>query len=81
MSGTLIRKTEPHQKWSSSRPPTTGPSAKLAAPTPLLIPIAVVRSRGSVKACRTTESVEGTIAAPATPSSARPAISVPGVGA
>ena len=25
-SGTLIRKTEPHQKWSSSQPPRIGPS-------------------------------------------------------
>ena len=29
--GTLIRKTEPHQKCSSSRPPTTGPMATAEA--------------------------------------------------
>ena len=27
VTGTLIRKTEPHQKWVSSRPPSTGPMA------------------------------------------------------
>ena len=31
--GTLIRNTDPHQKWASSRPPTIGPSAM---PTPLV---------------------------------------------
>jgi len=31
--GTLIRKTEPHQKWLSSRPPMIGPSA---TPMPLV---------------------------------------------
>src|SRR5947199_9410921 len=26
-NGTLIRNTEPHEKWASSRPPTRGPMA------------------------------------------------------
>ncbi len=31
--GTLMRKTEPHQKWSRSAPPVIGPMA-MARPTP-----------------------------------------------
>jgi hypothetical protein len=30
--GTLIKKTEPHQKWFSRTPPVTGPTA-IATPT------------------------------------------------
>ena len=32
-TGMLMRKTEPHQKWSSSTPPVIGPMA-MARPTP-----------------------------------------------
>ncbi len=81
MMGTLIRKTEPHQKWSSSSPPTTGPTAKPAALIPLQMPTAAVRSPGSVNTLRTIDRVEGMIVAPATPSSALAAISSSGVGA
>ncbi|GAA3136210.1 hypothetical protein GCM10020001_068500 [Nonomuraea salmonea] len=81
MTGTLIRNTEPHQKWSSSRPPTTGPIAKPAALMPLQMPIAAVRSPGSVNTFLMMDSVDGMMVAPATPSSARAAISSSGVGA
>ena len=36
-TGTFTRKTEPHQKWSSSQPPTTGPIAMPRPETPAQI--------------------------------------------
>ena len=45
--GTLIRKTEPHQKCSSSAPPTIGPIATARPTAPAQTPIAWPRSRGS----------------------------------
>jgi hypothetical protein len=79
ITGTLIRKTEPHQNRSSSSPPTTGPNAKPAAPIPLLTLVAVVRSLGSVKAWRTIDRVDGKIIAPAAPSTARAQMSSAGL--
>jgi hypothetical protein len=76
ITGTLIRKTEPHQKFSSSRPPVSspiGPPAAKAAPHRL---IAVVRCRASWNMFRMSERVEGAMVAPAIPSRARDAISI-----
>ena len=75
VSGTLTRKIEPHPKWSSSTPPATGPSA---TPTPAVaaqMPIAVARSRGSVKTLMRSESVAGMMNAAPAPMTARAAIS------
>ncbi len=77
----FIRNTEPHQKRSSSAPPTTGPSAAPAVAAAPQMPIAVARSRSSGKRPRISDRVDGMIVAPATPSSARARISQPGPGA
>ena len=75
VSGTLTMKIDPHQKWSSRTPPTTGPSATPRPAVPAQMPIASARSRASVKTVTSSESVAGmTNAAPA-PMTARAAIS------
>ena len=48
-TGTLTRKTEPQLKCCSRIPPETGPSATASPDTPDQMPIAVARSRASVK--------------------------------
>ena len=78
ISGMFTRKTEPHQKCSTRKPPSTGPTAAPTAATALHIPMASARSRRSGKTCRTIDSVAGMIIAPPTPSSARAAISSTG---
>ena len=75
--GTLMRKTEPHQKRASSRPPMIGPRA---TPTPLVPahrPIARWRSAGLANMLLMMDSVEGIISAPPTPMLARAAMRVP----
>ncbi len=71
ITGTLIRKTEPHQKCSSSTPPTTGPSAAPAENADAQMPTAMLRSRWSGNSPRISARVAGAKVAPATPSSAR----------
>ena len=74
VTGTLIRKTEPHQKWSSSRPPRTGP---VAMPRPTAMahrPMARGRSAGS-KTLEMMDRVCGMTAAPPRPIAARAKIS------
>jgi len=80
-TGTLIKKTEPHQKCSSSRPPTTGPSAAPAEYAEAQMPTARLRSRGWGNRRRINASVDGASVAPATPRSARAPISSSAVGA
>ena len=58
-SGTLTMKIEPHQKWSSRTPPTTGPSATPRPAVAAQMPIAIARSRASVKTLTSSESVAG----------------------
>src|SRR3989475_6222429 len=72
--GTLIRNTEPHQKYSSSSPLTTGPKAAPPEATEAQMPMASARSRSSAKLRRIRDSVAGIIMAAPTPSSARAAI-------
>ena len=64
MIGTLIRKTEPHQKFSSSAPPTTGPMATPSPTAPAQTPMALPRSRGS-KTLEMIDRVDGMTAAAA----------------
>ena len=69
--GTFTMNTEPHQKWSSRKPPTTGPRA---TPTPAVaaqIPIAIARSRASVKTLVSSDSVAGMMNAAPAPMTAR----------
>ncbi len=42
-SGNVIRKTDPHQKCSKSRPESSGPSEEIAPPSPDQSAIDVVR--------------------------------------
>ena len=81
ITGTLIRKTEPHQKRSSSAPPTSGPSAAPAVAPADQIAMARARCARSANIDRTMESVDGINVAPARPSRARAAISTSGVEA
>jgi hypothetical protein len=69
-----MRKTEPHQNFSSSAPPTTGPIATARPTAPAQTPIALPRSRGS-KTLEMIDSVDGMTAAPPMPMSARAQIS------
>ena len=74
-TGRLIRNTEPHQKRSSSTPPTIGPTAAPPAAIALHKPMARVRSRATVKIERMMASVDGMMVAPPTPMSTRAAMS------
>ena len=74
-SGTLTMKIDPHQKWSSRTPPTTGPSATPRPAVAAQIPIAIARSRVSVKTLTSSESVAGMMNAAPAPITARAAIS------
>ncbi len=66
----------PHQKWSSMKPPISGPQAKPSALTALQMPIALACSSGA-KICITTASVVVSSSAPPTPMPARAAINWP----
>ena len=76
-TGTLIRKTEPHQKCSSSQPPVTGPMATPRPETPAQMPMALARSAGSVKTLVRMDRVAGMISAPPMPMNARAPMSAP----
>lgn len=79
-TGTLIRKTDPHQKLCSRSPLMIGPSA---LPTIARVPqmaMATLRSRSSSNVMRINASVAGIIAAAPTARNARAAIKVSGVG-
>jgi hypothetical protein len=76
ITGTLRRKTDPHQKYSSIRPPMSGPIAPPSEKLMIHTLMAVVRWRGSRNMLRMSESVDGATVAPATPSSARVAMSM-----
>ena len=70
--GTLTMNTDPHQKWSSRKPPATGPSATAMPATPDQIPIASARSRASVNTLVRIDSVAGMISAAPIPMTAGP---------
>jgi len=57
--GTLMRNTDPHQKWASSQPPATGPTATPSPVVPDQIPMAWARARASVKVLVRIDSVGG----------------------
>ena len=73
--GMLTQNTEPHEKWSSSRPPVTGPMATPRPEKPAHTAIARPRSRGSRKTLARIDSVAGMISAPPMPMNARLRIS------
>ncbi|CAM5358885.1 hypothetical protein SPURM210S_02364 [Streptomyces purpurascens] len=70
--GTLTRKTEPHQKWSSSQPPRIGPSGMPSAEAADMTPMALPRSSGP-NSEGSTDSASGMTSAPPTPITARAA--------
>ena len=73
-TGTLTRNTEPHQKCSTSRPPSTGPAETPSAETPPHTAIARGRSSAS-KTCITMARVAGISRAPPTPMTPRATMS------
>ena len=73
MIGTLTRKTEPHQKCSSSQPPITGPSGTAIPAVAVQMAIARPRYCGG-KMLVKIDNVEGMMKAPPNPISARLAI-------
>jgi hypothetical protein len=77
ITGTASRNTDPHQKNSSSNPPSRGPTAPPAEKLETHTAMANVRCFGSANMVRSSDSVEGARVASATPSSARAAISIP----
>ena len=76
MTGTPSRNAEPHQKCSSSTPPTSGPTAMPPMKQVIQTPIATPRWWWSRNMLLISASVDGISVAPATPSSARAAISI-----
>ncbi len=74
ITGTLIRNTEPHQKWVSSQPPRIGPIGNATKVAPTVIVIAVRRS-SSENSTGSTDSDSGMMKAAPSPSTARAAIS------
>ena len=73
-NGTLTRKTECQPKWSTSRPPESGPTTIDRLDTLDQMPIALPRSAGSVKVVVRIDSVDGKMNAAPNPISARPMI-------
>jgi hypothetical protein len=69
--GTLIRKTDPHQKWTSRKPPRIGPIATPSPAVPDHMPMARARSRSVSKTLVRIDSVHGIRAAAPTPMTAR----------
>ena len=80
-SGTFTRKTEPHQKWSSSQPPMIGPSGMPPATEAVITPIAFVRSFSSSKREGMTDSDSGMTRAAPSPMRVRAAMIHPGSSA
>ena len=73
-TGTLTRKTEPHQKCSSSQPPVTGPMATAMPAVADQMAMAWARSFRSVKTLVRIDSVAGMISAAPMPMIARVAM-------
>ncbi len=76
MAGTLMRKTEPHQKWFSITPLSTEPRAMPPVMAPDQMATACPRCLSSWKRLRTRASVEGIRVAPPMPSRTRAAMSI-----
>ena len=75
-TGTLIRKTDPHQNLSSSHPPSSGPTGKPRNVAPITTAMARGRS-SSVNRTGITAMDMGRITAALSPRMARAAISSP----
>ncbi len=75
ISGTLIRKIEPHQKWLSSRPPSIGPSGMPTAIPAVITATALARSPAG-KRLGMIDIPSGMMNAPPRPITVRTAIRV-----
>src|ERR671928_1262157 len=73
-TGTLRKKIDCQETFSTRKPPTTGPMASASALTPAQVPIALPRSCGGKGVARI-DSVAGVMNAAPTPWAARPAMS------
>ena len=73
--GMLMRNTEPHQKYSSKRPPVTGPNATAAPDTADHTPMALARSTGLRNTSMRIANVLGKTSAAPMPIKPRPTIS------
>ena len=73
--GTLIRKTQSQEAYSTSAPPTIGPRAMPETEIALQMPTALPRSSGG-KAAEISESESGMMKAAPSPCRARIAISI-----
>ncbi|GAA3155613.1 hypothetical protein GCM10020001_094410 [Nonomuraea salmonea] len=80
-TGMLIQKIDCQPTAPTSAPPTSGPSAMLTPLTPPHTPIALARSRGSVKVFVMIDMATGLSIDPPTACSARAPISQPRLGA
>ncbi len=80
MTGTLMAKTEPHQKFCRSKPPTIGPRGRPIIVDRLSTRMARGRSGGS-KRTTTADIANGISTAAPRPSTARAAIRLPGLPA
>src|SRR5262247_2990360 len=74
-----MRNTEPHQKYSSRIPPSTGPIAPPAEKLEIHTPMATARCFGSRNILKIKDRVDGARVAPAIPINARLKISIPGL--
>ena len=75
-----MRKTDPHQKDSSSQPPISGPRAATPPPRPDHRAIAVTRARPRYRA-EISDSVVGKSSAAAKPPAKRASVRISGEGA
>ncbi len=74
----MTRNTEPHQKWLSNTPPTTGPVAAATPATAVQMAMARPRSR-SLKMLPRIDKVAGMVAAPPRPITPRATASCSGL--
>ena len=74
-TGTLMKKIQPQCRCWLMKPPISGPNASAIAPIAVQAPIAVVRSRTSVKVAMMIASVVGTTIAAPRPCTSRAPIS------
>ena len=79
--GRFTQNTELHEKWVSSSPPITGPSATPSPEKPAQIAMARPRSFGSRNTLVRMDSVDGMMSAPPTPMSALVRMSCDGLPA
>ena len=76
ITGRASRNTEPHQKYSSIRPPSSGPIALPAEKAEIQTAIARERCPGSWNIVKISDRVDGASVAPAIPSRARLRMSI-----